>query len=87
MKWLKTNNVHEYVGVLVEVPDDPERQGVKRIILQATDEQEYPVLESHHLNRFLRQRVRIAAKLHEVKGKKVLEVLDVSPIELTGTLD
>jgi hypothetical protein len=86
MTWLKNKTVQEYVGVLVEVPEGPEGSPGKGVILQATDEEEYMMLEGHHLTPFLRQRVRIAGRLHDVEGKKALEALEVKPIQLTGIL-
>ena len=86
MTWLKNTAVQEYVGVLVEHFEYVQGSFDHGVILQATDEQEYLILEGHHLIPFLRQRVRIAGRLHDLEGRKSLEVLEIRPIQLNGTL-
>jgi len=86
MERLNNTNIQEYVGVLVEVIEEVQGPIGGGIILQATDEQEYVIIEGHHLVPFLRQRVRIAGRLHKVGEKKSLEVLEINQIQLNGTL-
>ena len=86
MARLNNTTVHEYVGVLVEVLEEVQGPLGGGIILQATDEQEYVIIEGHHLIPFLRQRVRIAGRLYKMGEKKSLEVLEINQIQLNGTL-
>lgn len=86
MASLNNTTVHEYFGVLVEVLEEVQGQLGGGIILQATDEQEYVILDGYHMIPFLRQRVRIAGRLHQIGKKKSLEVLEINQIQLNGTL-
>jgi hypothetical protein len=83
----RNTEVREFIGVLVE---DIERNGNRipvHILLQSTDEEEYHFLDEAPLRAFLRQRVRILGTLHVDQGKKVLEVLQINPVQLTGSLE
>ncbi len=86
MTWHKNTTVQEYVGVLIEVLEDVQGSLSPGIILQATDEEEYFILQNDQLSPFLRQRVRIAGRLHKMGEKKSLEVLEINQIQLNGTL-
>ena len=86
MTWHKSTTVQEYVGVLVDVLEDVQGSLDPVIILQATDEEEYFILQNDQLTPFLSQLVRIVVRINKIKKKKSLEVLEINPIQLNGTI-
>ena len=82
--------LREYTGVLIEEAKPQNGDILSRIILQGTDEQEYPInegqayrsMEGRNLNRFLRRRVRIIGRLHLAEGKKSLDILHIKHLEI-----
>ncbi len=84
--------LREYTGVLIEEAKPQNCCIRSRIILQGTDEQEYPInegqtyrfMEGRNLNRFLRRRVQIIGRLHQAEGKKSLDILHIKYLEIEG---
>ncbi len=84
---IQSTEVREFIGVLVE---DTEMNGNRiyvHILLQSTDEEEYHFFDEAPLKAFIRQRVRILGRLHLAQKKKILEVLQISPVLPTGSLE
>lgn len=86
MEKIKGDELREYIGVLIEFFETGDGSMTPCIMLQTTDEKEYRILEGQDPRRFLRQRVRIIGRLHLVEGEKNLEILQVTPVELSGSL-
>ncbi|HKK90663.1 MAG TPA: DUF5818 domain-containing protein [Desulfobacteraceae bacterium] len=86
MEKIKGGELQEYIGVLIELFEMRDGSMTPCIMLQTTDEKEYRIIEGQDPSRFLRQRVRIIGRLHLTEGEKVLEILQVTPVELSGSL-
>jgi hypothetical protein len=86
MEKIKGDELREYIGVLIELIETRDGSMTPCIMLQTTDEKEYRIIEGLIPSRFLRQRVRIIGRLHLIQGEKTLEILQVTPVELSGSL-
>lgn len=86
MEKIKGSDIQEYIGVLIELFETRDGSMIPCIMLQTTDEEEYRIIEGQDPSRFLRQRVRIIGRLHLTDGEKILEILEVNPVELSWSL-